>query len=103
MAHLPEKILVLVFALTLPSVVIWKISSQPKVLGSSDQVLENYSEQITFWQTQVSKYPDYRDGYLKLAEAYKKSGDVEAARQQVQLALRVDPNLVLPLQLADLQ
>lgn len=103
MAHLPEKILVLIFALVLPSLVIWKINSQSQVLGSRDQVLENYPEQISFWQSQVDKYPDYRDGYLKLAEAYKKSGDVEAAKRQVQQALQVDPNFQLPLQLADLR
>lgn len=99
MAHLPEKILVIVFALALPALVVWKTWPQQKVLG----VKIDYANEIFFWQTQIKMHPDYRDGYLKLAEVYKKIGNIDEAKLQILLALEIDPNLVLPLQLADLR
>lgn len=103
MRLLPEKILVISFALALPALVIWKILPPAKVLGTAVEIKKDYSTEIAFWQSEVIKYPDYRDGYLKLAQAYKNSGDIDQARLALQQALQIDPNFQVPLQLVDLQ
>lgn len=103
MRFLPEKILVLGFVLALPALVIWKVVHVPKVLGVQATMAKDYSNEIAFWQNEIKLHPDYRDGYLKLAEAYKNSGDLEKARLFLQQALQLDPNLQLPEQLQSLQ
>ena len=43
-------------------------------------------------QRVVKKYPDFRDGYYKLAEVEYRLDNIEGAKWYIQKALEIDPN-----------
>lgn len=50
------------------------------------------SNDYLFWQKVTAQYPDYRDGYLKLANIAYQLGKNAAARGYIAKALELDPN-----------
>lgn len=103
MAHLPERIIVLLFVLGLPLVVFSKFNSSQKILGSKTEAKTDYNQQIVFWQNWQQHHPEYRDGFVQLAYLYQKSGNVLQAKIAVQKIFQVDPNFQLPVQLLPLR
>lgn len=45
-----------------------------------------------FWRNIVLKYPDFRDAYLALAVVEYKLGNREGSLENVEKALKIDPN-----------
>lgn len=48
-------------------------------------------EEIAEWERVIIAYPDYRDGYFKLALLYYQIGNRQKARGNISEALRIDP------------
>lgn len=75
----------------------------PSVLGASNiietiknRLAENSrketEKQIIRWRQIVADNLEYRDGYLRLAIYYFKVGDDQKAKENLQTALKIDPN-----------
>src|SRR3989338_11058040 len=52
--------------------------------------------EITKWEKLIIKYPNYRDGYIKLAILYWKISDFDKTKNFLSRALELDPNHPLP-------
>lgn len=63
---------------------------------------EEIQKQINYWKKILVDKPDYRDGYLQLAKLYWQIYDEEAARDNLQKALELDPNYPPALELQNL-
>ncbi len=46
----------------------------------------------SFWKETLHKYPDYRDGYIKLAIVEYELNNKDYSRENIQKALSIDPN-----------
>lgn len=75
------------------------VSSVLGVITSPLDILELWqdepkrlSEDYLFWQKVTAQYPDYRDGYLRLANIAYQLGKSDAARGYIAKALELDPN-----------
>jgi tetratricopeptide (TPR) repeat protein len=64
------------------------IVEQKKLSGERTRVMS----EVAFWQNEIKKYPDYRDGYFSLALLHYRLRDVEEARKNLNKALELDPN-----------
>ncbi len=53
---------------------------------------EKIAIEINRWKKNLEKYPDYRDGYYKLASLEYKLGNIEESKKYIKKALRLDPN-----------
>ena len=49
-------------------------------------------KELALWKNSLSKYKNYRDIYLKIASLEYQLGDKEAAREDLNKALEIDPN-----------
>ncbi len=49
-------------------------------------------EELTFWQKEVEKRPDYRDGYFKLALLNYQLKNFGKSKDYLEKALSLDPN-----------
>ena len=48
--------------------------------------------EMQFWQGIIKTYPNYRDGYFRLATLEYELGNRNKAKEYVQKALELDPN-----------
>ncbi|MBI4097412.1 MAG: hypothetical protein HY426_00045 [Candidatus Levybacteria bacterium] len=48
--------------------------------------------QMSFWESEIRKRPDYRDAYFSLALLSFRLRDMDSARRNLNEALRLDPN-----------
>lgn len=73
-------------------VIIYNINLQKpsQVLGASDD--KKIYEEIIFWNDIVKKYPNYRDGYLKLSTLFWKVRLDDQAKYYLEKAKEIDPN-----------
>lgn len=63
-----------------------------KELNSLTKQREDLIREKTSWMSTLSKYPDYRDGYLSLANVEYRLGEKGDALQNVYKAIEIDPN-----------
>ena len=59
-------------------------------------------ENIGYWEAVVTASPTYRDAYVQMAIGYMQLGAMPQAQQNLQRALELDPNWVVPQQLQEL-
>ncbi len=52
-------------------------------------------KEVENWEKIVQQYPNYRDGFLKIANLWQQLGEEEKAREAQQKALALDPNYPL--------
>ena len=52
----------------------------------------SYEDKIKYWESFLEIYPDYKDGWIKLAQLYYKNGDALNAKAALNMALDIDPN-----------
>lgn len=62
-----------------------------RALGIQTQVKAD-QETIYAWEQILTERPNYRDGWVQLAAAYYKVGQVTKAQEAVQKAIQLDPN-----------
>ena len=72
------------------------------ILTSSIKNRQEIQAKITFWQSVVQRYPEYKDAYFQAAVLEYQSGDLKQARQDNNKALLLDPNFSDALKLRDL-
>lgn len=65
--------------------------AKQSVLGT-EKSLENLSQEINFWESMVTQYPTYRDGWLNLAKLEFYRGNKDYAYSWLFVAKRIDPN-----------
>jgi tetratricopeptide (TPR) repeat protein len=53
---------------------------------------QKIQQQISFWQENIRKYPDYRDGYFQLALLEYQLGDIQSAQSYLNKVESLDPN-----------
>jgi len=78
---------------------------QQQVLGLAtvqDQHNLKLRQQISYWEQVASVSPTYRDAYIQLAISYWQLAATGEAKQNLQRALELDPNWVVPPQLEPL-
>jgi len=70
------------------------------VLGATTNAIDKQQKEkerntktITYWREIISKYPNYRDGYMQLGLTYLISDDIEKAREAFNKALTLDPTM----------
>jgi cytochrome c-type biogenesis protein CcmH/NrfG len=62
-----------------------------RVLGLQSQVNVDHKN-IYAWEQILSERPDYRDGWIQLANLYYQSGDKIEAKTAILKAKELDPN-----------
>ncbi len=67
-----------------------------------EQKQELLRRELKYWENIVVESPTYRDGYVQLAIGYMQLGAIPAAKENLQRALELDPNWVIPPQLEQL-
>ena len=70
-----------------------KLTTLWQIKSSKDP--QEIRKQIEAWQKILSKYPDYRDGWLELALLWTKLKEVKKAKQAIQKAATLSPNYPL--------
>lgn len=58
------------------------------VLGAS----VSNDDKIIYWEEFLKSYPDYKDGWIKLAKLYYQKGDIQSAEVALEKAVEIDPN-----------
>ncbi len=61
--------------------------------------IEKIKDSLVYWQEVASASPTYRDTYIQLAISYWQLAATGEAKQNLQRALELDPNWVVPPQL----
>lgn len=51
-----------------------------------------YQEEISQWEQIVSEKPDYRDGWLQVANLYYQNNEKQKAKDALQMVKQIDPN-----------
>lgn len=49
-------------------------------------------KELSFWKKSLEKYPDHRDIYFRLASLEYRLGNTDAAAENLQKTLKIDPN-----------
>ena len=81
--------LILFFAIIVQSIRFYSNFKKEKELRlKKEQVLNK----INIWQSIVSKYPNYRDGYFKLSLLEYQIGEFDKSRMYLDQTLFLDPN-----------
>lgn len=73
-------------------IVSYSLFDNTKRLNELTAEREALIEERTGWQSILLKYPDYRDGYLKLSNVEYMLGEKETALRNIYKALEIDPN-----------
>ncbi|GEM_PF-1802716 len=81
--------LLLVLGIGIVGVDVYRTAKQKYYLESERMKL---SKQVSYWKQVISKYQNYRDGYLQLALLEYQLGNSEQAKMYVNKALELDPN-----------
>lgn len=64
------------------------LQEQRKIEGERNKT----EKELVFWKNSLTKYQNYRDIYLKIASLEYQLGDTDAAKEDLNKALEIDPN-----------
>ncbi len=71
-----------------------QINGQITELAKKHAMRQSILNEMTYWESVVKQYPDYRDAYYQLALLQYQVDEVENARKSVSQALRLDPGFL---------
>jgi hypothetical protein len=74
------------------AIVGWDTKETMGILNKVRGEREYTKKEYTYWKSIVQKYPDYRDGYLKLSTVATKLGETHEAEYYMKKVYELDPN-----------